>query len=152
MPTLTPTALTPTAATSNYTFGLRSQGNLVGVHQDLVAVAYWALARSPVDFMITNGVRSPAQQAELVRTGASKTLRSRHITGHALDVAALVEGKVTWDWAAYVLISVAFKAAALELNIPIEWGGDWKSFKDGPHFQLPYLQYPVTASNQGVST
>lgn len=142
----------PTPVTKSYRFGLRSLGNLVGVHHDLVAVAYRALALSPVDFAVTCGIRSPAQQQELVRTGASQTLRSRHITGHAIDVVAMPDGKVTWNWPEYELISVAFKAAALELNVPIQWGGDWKSFKDGPHFQLPYTKYPLILTDEGTST
>ena len=127
-----------------YRFGLRSKANLTGVHPDLVSVATRALELSPVDFTVTEGLRSPSRQKELFAQHKSQTLRSRHITGHAIDVAALRAGKVTWNWQEYEDIAKAFKAAAKELCIDVEWGGDWKSFKDGPHFQLSYESYPVT--------
>lgn len=126
-----------------YRFGLRSKANLTGVHPDLVRVATRALELSPVDFTVTEGLRSPSRQKELFAQHKSQTLRSRHITGHAIDVAALRDGKVTWNWQEYEEIAKAFKAAAAELCIDITWGGDWKSFKDGPHFELSYGAYPV---------
>lgn len=126
-----------------FRFGLRSKANLLGVHPDLVMVAARALELSPVDFVVTEGLRTPSRQKELFAQHKSQTLRSRHITGHAIDVAALYGGKVTWNWQAYEDIAVAFKAAAKELCIDLEWGGDWKSFKDGPHFQLSYAAYPA---------
>jgi peptidoglycan L-alanyl-D-glutamate endopeptidase CwlK len=121
---------------------VRSRSRLMGVHPALVAVVEAALARSPVDFMITEGLRTPERQASLVKVGASRTLKSRHLTGHAVDVAALVDGQVRWDWPLYGRIAEAFKSAALELNTPIVWGGDWKSLRDGPHFELDRRIYP----------
>ncbi|WAC60866.1 M15 family metallopeptidase [Brevundimonas sp. SL130] len=120
----------------------RSRSRLNGVHPALVAVVEAALARSSVDFMITEGLRTPERQAALVKAGASQTLKSRHLTGHAVDVAALVDGQVRWDWPLYGRIAEAFKAASRELNIPIVWGGDWKSLRDGPHFELDRKSYP----------
>lgn len=120
----------------------RSRSRLNGVHPALVAVVEAALARSAVDFMITEGLRTPARQAGLVKAGASRTLKSRHLTGHAVDVAALVDGQVRWDWPLYGRIAQAFKSAALELNTSIIWGGDWKSLRDGPHFELDRKVYP----------
>lgn len=113
----------------------RSIDRLNGVHPDLVSVVKLAIERSEVDFMVTEGLRSKERQKELVAAGASKTMNSRHITGHAVDLAAYVNG-IRWDWPLYEKIAKAMKQAAYELNIKIEWGGDWKSFKDGPHFQL----------------
>ena len=84
----------------------------------------------------------PKSLAALVRAGASRTKRSRHLTGHAVDVAALVEGQVRWDWPLYGRIASAFKAAALELKTPIVWGGDWKTLRDGPHFELDRKAFP----------
>jgi peptidoglycan L-alanyl-D-glutamate endopeptidase CwlK len=121
---------------------VRSRSRLKGVHPALVAVVEAAAARSPVDFMITEGLRSPERQAGLVRAGASRTLKSRHLTGHAVDVAALVEGRVRWDWPLYERIAAAFKSAALELKTPLVWGGDWKSLRDGPHFELDRKAFP----------
>ena len=120
----------------------RSRDRLVGVHPDLVRVVEAAIARTPVDFMITEGLRTPERQAALVRAGASRTLNSRHLTGHAVDVCALVDGKVRWDWPLYPRIAGAFKAAALVLDVPIIWGGDWPRLRDGPHFELDRSRYP----------
>lgn len=80
-----------------------------------------------------------------MKAGASKTMNSRHLTGHAVDVVALIDGAVRWDWPLYDLIAKAFKAAAKAEGVPLEWGGDWPRFRDGPHFQLPWKQYPKGA-------
>lgn len=94
---------------------------------------------------MTEGLRSPERQARLVKAGASKTLKSRHLTGHAVDLAAIVDGKIRWDWPLYFKIAEAMKAAAKEENVSIVWGGDWK-MKDGPHFELSRKVYPATRS------
>ena len=120
----------------------RSMSNLNGVHPRLVALVREALALSPVDFMITEGLRSPERQASLVRAGASRTLNSRHLTGHAVDVAALVDGQVRWDWPLYSRIARAFKAAAARQDTAIVWGGDWAKLRDGPHFELDRARFP----------
>ncbi len=120
----------------------RSRARLIGVHPALIAVVEAAIARTRVDFMITEGLRSAERQAALVKAGASRTTRSRHLTGHAVDVAALVEGQVRWDWPLYGRIAEAFKAAALDLKTPLIWGGDWKTLRDGPHFELDRKAFP----------
>lgn len=127
------------------TFALseRSLRRLEGVHPDLVRVVKRAIEITPVDFAVTEGLRTKEKQEQLVKAGASKTMRSRHLTGHAVDLAAVIGSEVRWDWALYPQIANAMKSAASELNVPIEWGGDWVSFKDGPHFQLPWEQYPA---------
>lgn len=120
----------------------RSRARLVGVHPALIAVVEAAITRAPVDFMITEGLRTAERQAALVKAGASRTTRSRHLTGHAVDVAALVDGEVRWDWPLYGRIAEAFKAAALDLKTPLIWGGDWKTLRDGPHFELDRKAFP----------
>ena len=125
-----------------YTLGRRSRFNLSGVHPDLVKVVERAIEITTVDFMVIEGVRTPERQKQLVEAGASQTLNSRHITGHAVDLAAWVGGEIRWDWPLYPKIASAMQLAAAELRIPIEWGGNWKRFKDGPHFQLPRKEYP----------
>lgn len=120
----------------------RSLDRLQGVHPRLVAVVKEASALSPVDFMITEGVRTKARQAALVRAGASRIMASRHLTGHAVDVAAMVEGQVRWDWPLYPRIAAAFKAAAARQGTAIIWGGDWVSLRDGPHFELDRKVFP----------
>jgi peptidoglycan L-alanyl-D-glutamate endopeptidase CwlK len=124
-----------------YKLGARSIANLRGVHPDLVAVVKRAIELTPIDFTVTEGLRTEERQAQLLRAGASKTMNSRHITGHAVDLAAWVDG-IRWDWPLYAKIAIAMKTAASELDIPIIWGGDWRTFKDGPHFELDRRQYP----------
>lgn len=125
-----------------FAFGARSRARLTGVHPDLVRVVERALTYSPHDFTITEGLRTVARQRELKAAGASQTMNSRHITGHAIDFAVLVGGKVRWDWPLYGQVAEAFKRAAKELNVPIIWGGDWKSLRDGPHVELDRRKYP----------
>ncbi len=120
----------------------RSRSRLQGVHQDLVRVVLRAAEITEIEFVVTEGVRTKARQKQLVAAGASKTMNSRHLTGHAVDLAAVVAGKVRWDWPLYHKLAAAMKRASAELGIPLEWGGDWRTFKDGPHFQLPWKAYP----------
>ena len=120
-----------------FILGKRSRKNLEGVHADLIIVVSFAIQRTTVDFTVTEGLRSQARQQELFDAGASRTLNSRHLTGQAVDLAALIGGRVSWDWPLYDQLAACMKASAEVLGIPLEWGGDWKSFKDGPHFQLP---------------
>ncbi|MBP9602831.1 MAG: M15 family metallopeptidase [Chromatiaceae bacterium] len=126
----------------NPRFSTRSFNHLVGVRPELIIVAYHALILSPVPFQITDGVRTRAEQEKLLAEGKSKTMKSRHLTGHAVDVVAIVDGKVTWDWQCYEAIAEAFKKAAEALEIKIVWGGDWKGFRDGPHFELDRAAFP----------
>lgn len=128
---------------SSFRFSQRSENNLQGVHPDLVRLVRRALMLSPVDFGITEGRRSLERQKQLLAQGSSQTMNSRHLTGHAVDVVAYVAGNVSWDWPLYGQIAQAFKQASAELSIPVEWGGDWTTRKDGPHFQLPFAPYPA---------
>lgn len=128
---------------TEYRFSQRSYDRLKDVRPELVAVATRALWYSEVDFTVLEGKRSLARQRQLVDSGASKTMNSRHLTGHAIDLGAYVGGSVSWDWPLYYQIAEAMKKAAAELRVPIEWGGDWTSFKDGPHWQLPWDKYPA---------
>lgn len=125
-----------------YKLGPRSLMRLKGVHPDLVKVVQHAIEISDVDFAVLEGLRTIERQRELVKAGASQTLKSRHLTGHAVDLAAWVDDQIDWSWPLYDKIAKAMKSAAADLKIPLEWGGDWKTFKDGPHFQLPFKDYP----------
>lgn len=127
----------------------RSEKNLVGVHPDLVKVVRKAAELTAVDFIVVEGARSLERQRQLVAKGASQTLKSRHIPDSnrsglscAVDVAPVVGGQVRWDWPLYERLAVAMKMAAQDVGVPLEWGGDWRSFKDGPHFQLPWQTHP----------
>ena len=126
-----------------YKLGMRSKHRLKGVHPDLVAVVKRAIEISSVDFTVLEGMRTVSRQRELVDKGASTTMNSRHLTGHAVDLGAWVDGTVRWDWPLYHKIAAAMKKASKELGVRVEWGGDWASFPDGPHFQLNWEEYPA---------
>lgn len=128
----------------------RSKKTLVGVHPDLIRVVEEAAeisASEGLDFIITEGVRTLARQRKLVAAGASQTMKSRHIPGEdglskAIDFAVVIDGEITWKFPAYTPVAACFKKAAEKLGVPIVWGGDWKSLKDGPHIELDRKKYP----------
>lgn len=122
-----------------YKLGNRSLQKLEGVHPDLVAVVKRAIEITEQDFSVIEGLRSLERQEELFDKGATTTMNSRHLTGHAVDIAPY---PLSWDWEYFYPIADAMKDAAQELRIDLEWGGDWKSFKDGPHWQLSWKSYP----------
>lgn len=126
----------------SFSFGPRSLKRLEGVHSDLVRVMKLAISRSPLDFAVIEGLRTLATQKKYMAAGATRTMNSRHLTGHAVDIAPWVGGTVRWDWPLYYRIAPIIKQAADELDVPIQWGGDWRSFKDGPHWELPWKAYP----------
>ena len=129
---------------------MTSLSRLRGVHPDLVRVVLrcaddWK--DKDTGFIVTQGVRTLQEQNMLVKKGASKTLRSRHLKApngyaHAVDLAVVLKDAVTWHWPMYDRLAKAMKAAAKAEKVPLEWGGDWLKFKDGPHFQLPWKEYP----------
>jgi len=122
-----------------YKLGTRSNQSLSGVHVDLVAVVKKAIEITEVDFSVIEGIRHIERQRQLVKEGKSTTLNSRHLTGHAVD---MVPYPVDWeDLERFELMAEAMKSASEELEIPIKWGGDWKSFYDAPHFELDRKKY-----------
>lgn len=128
----------------------KSLSRLNGVHPDLIRVVLRATEISDIEFIVTEGVRTMRRQRALVASGASRTLRSRHLTGHAIDFAPVVEGEVTWKWPPFHLIAAAFKKAATELGVSVVWGGDWPRFKDGPHIELDRKAYPSSRSAEAA--
>ena len=131
-----------------FKLGKRSLQRLEGVHPDLVECVEQAILITSVDFTVLEGVRSVERQRKLFAAGATTTMNSRHLTGHAVDLGAWVDGQVRWDWPLYDKIAEAMREAAqtsglnTEFTTRLEWGGDWKTFKDGPHFQLSWNFYP----------
>jgi peptidoglycan L-alanyl-D-glutamate endopeptidase CwlK len=133
---------------NNFKLSAASLAKLNGVHPDLVRVIQRALVLTSVDFSVTSGLRTIEQQREHVTNGKSTTLKSRHLTGHAVDLTpwanrASVNGRDPANWHYFANVAKAMKMAALELKTPIEWGGDWDTFKDGYHFQLTWTEYPL---------
>lgn len=123
-----------------YQLGIRSRQRLSGVHPDLVAVVERAIQITEVDFTVLEGLRSRDRQKELFAKGASKTMNSRHLTGHAVDLAPW---PIDWnDLDRFRQVADAMKQASEELDVPVIWGGDWRTFYDGPHFELDRKVYP----------
>lgn len=131
-----------------YSFSQRSLTNLAGVHHDLVRVVHAALAISPIDFGIIEGVRTLERQKELFNAVPPKswTMNSRHLHGMAVDFDAFVGGTLTWEVKYYGLVAAAMKRAALDLGVPVKWGGEWAAPKtDSDHLELDHVAYPDEA-------
>lgn len=139
----------------SHRLGSRSLKNMRGLHLDLIRVIKRGLLISPYDFTVIEGCRTLERQKRLKASGASKTLRSRHIPwkdgkGHAADIVPWINNTVDWnDLAAFAAVGHAMRVAAMDLGIPLTWGagrmygGHWSnSFNDMPHFQLPWKEYP----------
>jgi hypothetical protein len=153
-----------------FTLGKRSRAELVGVHPDLVRVVEHAIRITPIDFSVIDGVRTLDEQRAYVASGASRTMHSRHLTGHAVDLAAYVGNKIRWEQALLCSIAIAMRDAARAEGVPLRWGGCWsplltdsdldpedliaqyidrkrraaeKPFVDAPHYELPSDRYPA---------
>lgn len=154
---------------SGFKLGKKSKSELKGVHQELVAVVERAIELTVEDFAVHDGIRTLEEQKLLVQRGASKTLNSRHITGHAVDLVPYIGGKLRWEWEPIYQVADAVRVAAKEQGVTIRWGGAWdrwltdlddstedivtdyvtrrrnagkRAFIDGPHFELPREEYP----------
>lgn len=114
----------------------KSLDKLKGVDDDLVRVIKRAIEITPIDFKVLEGIRTLDRQKEIMAAGFTQTMKSKHLIGRAVDLGALPGGELSWDKQPYVDISKAVKQAANELGISIRWGGDFKSFFDGPHYEL----------------
>lgn len=125
-----------------HSFGQRSLDRLKGVHPDLVRVLKRAIAQSDLDFTVLEGLRTLDRQKQLMAQGATRTMNSRHLTGHAVDIAPVIGGAVSWDWPLYHRLAKAVKAAAVKEGVALTWGGDWARFRDGPHWELNWKVYP----------
>lgn len=149
---------------SKFKLSKRSRDNLIGVHPDLIYVVEKAITLTKVDFAVTQGLRTIEEQRKLVQSGASQTMNSKHLTGHAVDVVAYVGNRISWELNLYDDIADAFRLAAIEIDVPIRWGGAWhiddirsldgtmqdamdayidlrrsqgkRPFLDGPHFEV----------------
>ena len=127
----------------------KSLERLSKVHPDLQLVVHRAVELGEMDIMVIEGERTLEKQKTYVAKGASTTLRSRHVREMsecgevcAVDLGVLIDGELRWDWPLYHKLGELVKEAAHIEGIKTEWGGDWVKFKDGPHFQLPWKEYP----------
>lgn len=133
----------PAEVSGGFFFGKSSQLRLVGLDSRLIATLERAIQITQVDFTIVEGLRSKEKQAAAVKSGASFTLNSRHLTGHAVDIAPWIGGKINWTWGFYHKLAPYVLEAAKQVKCPIEWGGNWpavpgQSAPDGPHWQIPW--------------
>lgn len=128
----------------------RDLERLKGVDTLLASVTLQVIRRHSVECHVSEGLRTAARQRELVAAGKSKTLDSKHLTGHAVDLIVMTGGKPDWSPKAYTELARTFAQVALEFGIPIRWGGSWRwisgpnchdypflaaKFFDGPHFE-----------------
>jgi len=142
----------------------KSLGKLEGVDDRLQEVVMQAIGITKVDFGVIEGVRSIARQKRLVNSGASHTMKSKHLEGKAVDLLAYADGRASWELNLYDDIAKAIKESARISNLGIRWGGAWniedirfwngsmekamnyyidsrrsvgkKPFIDGPHFEI----------------
>lgn len=134
---------------SRFRLSSRSLSRLNGVHPDMVAVVKRAIELTDVDFGVTEGLRTKDRQRELVASGASKTMNSRHLTGHAVDVVAYLGPEVRWDMGLYYKIAAAFREAAKELNVPVVWGGCWQTINAIPDLDAAVMSYVERKRREG---
>jgi len=148
----------------SFKLSTKSTKRLDGVEKDLVKVVKEAIKLTRIDFGVICGMRTKKEQEALVASGASQTMKSKHLEGKAVDLMAYVDGRASWELSLYDDIADAMAISSKELEIPIRWGaawqisniGDWKfsmqnameqyidlrrsqgrrPFIDGPHFEL----------------
>lgn len=130
---------------------LRNTQALAGVMSELTAVMMAAAEELDFDLWVVEGLRTKETQAKYVKRGSSKTMNSRHLTGHAVDVAPYIDGKISWEWPLYNKIAPVIKKAAKARGVKITWGGDWKQFKDGPHWELDWKTYPAVKYSELIN-
>jgi len=135
-----------------FVLGKKSLDTLVGVDPKLVSVVKRAIQLTQVDFRVNEGVRTIARQKQLLKEGKTQTLKSKHIEGKAVDLVALVDNKVNWDASYYIQIAEAVRLAAIELNIPVRWGGCWLSdLRNYKSAQVAIDTYKKVRKQQGKS-
>lgn len=152
-----------------FALGATSLAHLQGVNPDLVRVVKRAITTTTQDFSVNEGLRSVAKQMANVAAGNSRTMESRHLDGHAVDLVPWINGSLQWDWPAIYHIASAMRGAGIAENVPLRWGGVWdralnelpgdpaglklaveayakrhvgSDLLDGPHFELPKGVYP----------
>lgn len=126
-----------------YKLGKRSKRNLVGVHPTLVKIVERAITTTKQDFTVIEGRRSHERQKKLFKEGFSKTMNSRHLTGHAVDI---IPHPIPADWRKYrhtqwTAIARAMLEAAEHYEVDLEWGFEEWGW-DKPHYQLSWQEYP----------
>lgn len=133
-----------------YKLGRTSLSRLNGVHSDLVRVVKRAIEITKQDFTVIEGLRTFERQKALIKENRSRTMKSNHLIGHAVDIAPFVDGKISWEHQHFYPLALAMFTAAKEFDICIRWGSDWNGngvssderFVDCPHFELYHKTQP----------
>ena len=108
-----------------YQLSKRSLDKLEGVDERLVKIVCRAIELTDIDFGVIQGLRTEEEQKALVAKGASKTMKSKHLEGKAVDLMAYVDGRGCWELAVYDNIADAMQQAATEEGVQIRWGAAW---------------------------
>ena len=108
-----------------YKLSNRSLDRLGGVDDRLVEVVKAAIQETEVDFGVIQGLRTLEEQKKLFESGASQTMKSKHLDGLAVDLMAYVGGRGSWELNVYDEIADAMKWAADDVGVPIRWGAAW---------------------------
>ena len=107
-----------------YKLGKGSLSKLQGVDERLVTVVKYAIGVTKQDFSVICGMRTFSEQQELVRKGASQTMKSKHLDGNAVDLMAYCNGG-RWELNLYDEIADAMKEGAASCDVKLRWGAAW---------------------------
>ena len=108
-----------------YKLSTRSQERLMGVEPELKEVVYEAIKVTKIDFGVIEGLRTEEKQKQLVESGASQTMKSKHLEGRAVDLMAYIGGRGSWELNVYDEVADAMKRAAIEVDVAVRWGAAW---------------------------
>ena len=108
-----------------YKLSTKSQERLIGVEPELKEIVYEAIKVTKVDFGVIEGLRTEEKQKQLVESGASQTMKSKHLEGHAVDLMAYIGGRGSWELSVYDEIADAMKEAAIKVDVAVRWGAAW---------------------------
>ena len=108
-----------------YKLSTRSQERLMGIEPELKDVVYEAIKVTKIDFGVIEGLRTEEKQKQLVESGASQTMKSKHLEGRAVDLMAYIGGRGSWELNVYDEIADAMKEAAVKVDVAVRWGAAW---------------------------
>ena len=108
-----------------YKLSTKSQERLIGVEPELKEIVYEAIKVTKVDFGVIEGLRTEEKQKQLVESGASQTMKSKHLEGRAVDLMAYIGGRGSWELSVYDEIADAMKQAAIKVDVAVRWGAAW---------------------------
>ena len=108
-----------------YKLSTKSQERLMGVEPELKEIVYEAIKVTKIDFGVIEGLRTEEKQKQLVESGASQTMKSKHLEGRAVDLMAYIGGRGSWELNVYDEIADAMKEAAIKVDVAVRWGAAW---------------------------